>query len=92
MKKDFPTVPVLYCFCALILFAFCFDCSMTTLLLPLDILLANSKIFNNNNQNGIIDIVMDFTFWLECRQSTTDDERFVCKRQDIADWRIPFRN
>ena len=58
---------------------------MTILLLPLNtgILLANSKIFNNNNQNGIVDIVMDFTYWLECRQSTTDDERFECKRQDI---------
>ena len=50
---------------------------MTILLLPLNtgILLANSKIFNNNNQNGIVDVVMDFTLWLECRQSTTDDKR-----------------
>ena len=58
---------------------------MTILLLPLNtgILLANSKIFNNNNQNGIVDVVMDFTLWLECRQSTADDKRSECKRQDI---------
>ena len=67
---------------------------MTILLLPLNtgILLANSKIFNNNNQNGIVDVVMDFTLWLECRQSTTDDKRSECKRQDIWDLRIPCRN
>ena len=48
---------------------------MTILLLPLNtgILLANSKIFNNNNQNGIVEIVMD----LHCGSSVGNPRQMM---------------